>query len=98
MKIKIINPNTTWSMTDKIGECARKGAFPGTEVVAVSPAMGPASIEGYYDEAMSVPGILNEIRKGEAEGVDGYVIACFGDPGLYAAREAARGPVIGVAE
>lgn len=98
MKIKIINPNTTWSMTEKIGACGRKVAFPGTEIVAVSPAMGPASIEGYYDEAMSVPGILDEIRKGETEGVDGYVIACFGDPGLYAAREAARGPVIGVAE
>jgi allantoin racemase len=26
------------------------------------------------------------------------VIACFGDPGLYAARELARGPVIGIAE
>ena len=31
-------------------------------------------------------------------GVDGYVIACFGDPGLEAARELARGPVVGIAE
>lgn len=30
--------------------------------------------------------------------MDGYVIACFGDPGLLAAREVARGPVIGIAE
>jgi allantoin racemase len=30
--------------------------------------------------------------------VAGYVIACFGDPGLLAAREIARGPVIGIAE
>ncbi len=98
MKIKIINPNTTWSMTEKIGHCARQVAAAGTEIVAVSPEMGPASIESYYDEALSVPGILDEIRRGEADGVDGYVIACFGDPGLYAAREAARGPVVGIAE
>jgi allantoin racemase len=60
--------------------------------------MGPVSIEGHYDEAISVIGLLDEIRKGEAEGIDGYVIACFGDPGLLAARELASGPVIGIAE
>ena len=60
--------------------------------------MGPASIEGHYDEAMSALGVLEEVRKGEAEGFDGYVIACFGDPGLLAAREVARGPVVGIAE
>ncbi len=55
MRIKIINPNTTWSMTEKIGACARAVARPGTEVIAVSPAMGPASIESHYDEALAVP-------------------------------------------
>ncbi len=30
--------------------------------------------------------------------MDGHVIACFGDPGLLAARELAQGPVIGIAE
>jgi len=98
MKLKIINPNTTQSMTDKIGECARAVAGRDTRIVAVSPRMGPASIESHYDEALSVPGILEEVRLGEQEHVDGYVIACFGDPGLYAARELARGPVIGIAE
>jgi allantoin racemase len=59
---------------------------------------GPVSIEGHYDEAVSVLGMLEEVRKGEEESVDGYVIACFGDPGLLAAREIARGPVLGIAE
>lgn len=98
MHIKIINPNTTQSMTDKIGDCARSVAGPGTLVEAVSPQMGPASIESHYDEALSVPGLLEEIARGEATGVDGYVIACFGDPGLDAARELASGPVLGIAE
>jgi len=98
MRIKIINPNTTWSMTEKIAACARNMARPGTEVIAVSPEMGPVSIESYYDEALAVPGLLAEIAQGEREGCDAYVIACFGDPGLLAARELARGPVIGIAE
>jgi allantoin racemase len=45
MKIKIINPNTTQSMTEKIGQCARAVAHGDTRIVAVSPRMGPASIE-----------------------------------------------------
>jgi allantoin racemase len=98
MRIKVINPNTTQAMTERIGAGARAVAAPGTEIVAVSPAMGPVSIEGHYDEAVSVLGVLDEIRKGEAHGIDGYVIGCFGDPGLRAARELARGPVIGIAE
>ena len=98
MRIRVINPNTTWSMTRLIGECAAAVAPAGVTVEAVSPAMGPASIESHYDEALAVPGILTEIARGEAEGVDGYVIACFGDPGLEAARELARGPVVGIAE
>jgi allantoin racemase len=98
MRIKLINPNTTQRMTDAMGRCAREVAAPGTEVIAVNPTMGPPSIEGYYDEALATPGLLAEVAAGEREGCDAYVIACFGDPGLYAAREVARGPVIGIAE
>ena len=64
MRIKVINPNTTQSMTDKIGACARDAARAGTEIVAVSPAMGPVSIESHYDEALAVPGLLAEIAAG----------------------------------
>jgi allantoin racemase len=85
-------------MTEKIGAAARAVAAPGTEIVAASPEGGPVSIECHYDEAVSVLGVLEEIKKGEALGCDGYVIACFGDPGLLPAREIARGPVVGIAE
>ncbi len=98
MKIKVINPNTTARMTEKIGAAAKLAASPGTAIVACNPVSGPAAIEGHYDEALSVVGVLEEIRKGEAEAIDGYVIACFGDPGLLAARELAKGPVLGIAE
>jgi len=96
--IRVINPNTTLSMTAKIDAAARSVASDGTKIVSVGPELGPASIEGHYDEALAVPGLLAEIAKGEIDGADGYVIACFGDPGLLAAREIATGPVLGIAE
>lgn len=98
MRVMVINPNTTAGMTAKIGEAARRAAARGTEIVAVNPESGPVSIESHYDEAVSVLGVLEEVRRGERDGADGYVIACFGDPGLLAAREIARGPVLGIAE
>jgi allantoin racemase len=98
VKIKLVNPNTTASMTAMLGVCARRVVAVGTEILETNPAMGPPSIESWYDEAMAVPGLLAEITAGERTGCDGYVIACFGDPGLLAAREIARGPVLGIAE
>ncbi|MGW5316774.1 aspartate/glutamate racemase family protein [Nocardia thailandica] len=98
MRIRVVNPNTTVAMTALALRCARAAAAPGTRVDAATSADGPVSIESHYDEALSVPGLLAEIRRGEADGVDAYVVACFGDPGLDAARELAAGPVIGTAE
>ena len=98
MKILLVNPNTTSSMTDKVGETAKTVAASGTEIIAVNPEYGPVSIEGYYDEVFSIPGLLEEVRKGEASGCDGTVIACFDDTGLDAARCIASGPVVGICE
>ncbi|MEO1016889.1 MAG: aspartate/glutamate racemase family protein [Pseudomonadota bacterium] len=95
MKIRVINPNTTLSMTEKIGAAARATASLSVTIEALSPDKGPVSIEGPYDEAYSVPGMLELVREG---GADGYIIACFDDPGLDAARAITAAPVIGIAE
>ena len=60
-KILIVNPNTTASMTATIAAAARDVAATGTEIVAVTSAMGPASIEGFYDEAFAVPGLIHAL-------------------------------------
>jgi allantoin racemase len=98
MRILVVNPNTTASMTQTIDRAARAVAAPGTEIVTLNPDKGPVSIESQYDSAYCVPGLLELIRAGEASGFDGYVVACFRDPGLEAAREIAEGPVVGIAE
>jgi allantoin racemase len=83
-------------MTHTIDAAARAVAAPGTEIVAVTSSMGPASIEGFYDEAFAVPGLIRALL--EAPDADAGIIACFDDTGLDAARSVARFPVVGICE
>src|SRR5260370_21209772 len=96
--INVINPNTTESMTALIAQAAQASASPNTGIVGRTSSFGPASIEGHYDEALATIGMLKAVAAGDAEGCDAHVIACFGDPGLLAAREVTTAPVLGIAE
>lgn len=96
MKLLVINPNTTVSMTRKIEAAAIRAARPGTTIVAVQPASGPASIQGYYDVARSLAGVLDVAS--EHLDADAVVMACFDDSGLDALRCLFNGPVIGIGE
>lgn len=96
MRVLLINPNTTASMTEKIGRAAQLVAAIGTEIVARNPSTGPASIQGAEDGDAALPGLFAEIDA--ATGFDAIVIACFDDTGLYAARKRTTVPVIGIGE
>lgn len=98
MRIQVINPNTCLEMTQSIAESAIKVAADSTEIIAVSPSQGVASIEGHYDEAIASFHLLELVQQGQSQHVDGHIIACFGDPALDAARELTNAPVIGIAE
>lgn len=98
MRLTVINPNTTQAMTDAIAAAARTTAGAGTEIVATQPEVGPASIEGVYDGALAVPGVIEEVLRAEQAGADAHIIACFDDTGLDAARAAAAKPVTGIGE
>ena len=96
MRILLVNPNSTTSMTEKAVKAARRVARPGTEIVPATPPSNPPSIQGFYDVAMCLPGLLSEIEHhGDADAV---VIACFDDTGLDAARAMIEVPVIGIGE
>ncbi|WP_413731456.1 aspartate/glutamate racemase family protein [Sodalis sp. RH20] len=97
-RIQLINPNTSVAMTERIQAAARRVAAPGTDIVAVCPAEGVSSVEGHFDEAVATMGVLQRVKQGREQGMNGHVIACFGDPGLLAARELAGAPVVGIAE
>jgi allantoin racemase len=99
MKITIINPNTTGEMTEDICESAHYFSRPESEIRCVNPENGPVTIEGFYDEHIATLGLIEELLKAEKEApADAYIVACFGDPGLYALRELTEKPVVGIAE
>ena len=95
-KICIINPNATKAMTQKIDLTAKKFASADTEILSVEPSVGPESIEGFYDEAFCIPGLVEEIEK--HSDADSYIIACFDDTGLEVIRSITEKPVIGIGE
>jgi allantoin racemase len=97
VRLLVINPNTSAEMTRDIHEEAARYARPGTEIETVSPAWGPRSIEGHYDDIVAAHATLEVVSERGGD-VDGIVIACFGDPGLFAARELSPVPVVGIAE
>lgn len=95
MKIHVINPNSTASMTAKIEVAARTAAGPGVTILASNPVDSPASIEGYADEALSVPPLMELVKASDA---DAFVLACFDDSGLDACRAVTPKPVVGICE
>lgn len=98
MKLTVINPNSTQSMTDKIAASARRVADSGTEIEARTAHGAPSSIEGHFDEVMSAAHLLREVQQAQADGADAIVVACFDDPAIGACREIATGPVLGLCE
>jgi allantoin racemase len=96
--INVINPNMAEAMTELIARAAQDCASPTTRIIGRTARSGAASIEGHYDEALGTIGMLKEVAAGDEAGCDAHVIACFGDPGLLAARELSAAPVLGIAE
>ncbi|MCH7230492.1 aspartate/glutamate racemase family protein [Glycomyces sp. L485] len=100
MRLRFINPNTSVPMTVQIRAAALRAAAPDVAISAVCPSEGAASIESHAEEILAARAVVDEIERAETggDGIDGFVVACFGDPGLDAAREVASVPVVGIAE
>ena len=96
MKLLLINPNTDASFTELIGREARKGVFPGTEILCESAPGAPRFIETHKDEVLCAPGMMALAEK--YSDVDGVVIACTCDPNLDVLRELLDCPVVGAGE
>ena len=97
MRILVVNPNTTASMTGKIGRAAASAASAGTEIVAVESRRSVRRASRAISTRSSpFPGLIEEMNGRRT--IDAYVIACFDDTGLDAARCVTDAPVIGIGE
>jgi allantoin racemase len=95
-RLALLNPNTDARHTSAMGDVARAALPDGCEVTAVSAERGPSSLESAVDSAVAGAEIVSLMRSLRAH--DAYLIACFSDPALDAARELTRAPVIGIGE
>ena len=97
MRLAVINPNSTVSMTVKIAAAARAAA-PDADIDARTCAGAPASIQGPDDGAAALPFVLAEVTRAVEDGAEACIIACFDDTGLAEARRLVAVPVIGIGE
>jgi Asp/Glu/hydantoin racemase len=101
MRILLINPNTSASVTESVTGHARRIAGEAAEFVPVTARFGARYISSRA--ALAIAGhaaldCLAEHADGQAEGYDAVYLACFGDPGLSALQEVSRVPVVGMVE
>ncbi|GAP40133.1 aspartate/glutamate racemase family protein [Flexilinea flocculi] len=98
MKIRIIAPITSSEIVSKTIPVLRKYICGNTQISLVNILKGPASLESIYEETLAAPQVAQRVLEAERDGMDAIVIDCMNDPGLEAAREITRIPVIGAAQ
>lgn len=97
MRILLLNPNTTEAITDRLTGAARLVAGAGTTIIPATASRGFPYIANRA-EAQIAGAIALETLAERAGTYDAAIIAAFGDPGLFAARELLDVPVIGMSE
>jgi Asp/Glu/hydantoin racemase len=96
-RLLVINPNTTQSITDLVARHVGAAVGPGFEIVPATGAFGCAYITSEACFAVGAHAALDCLERHGA-GCDAVLLACFGDPGLFALKETSRVPVLGLAE
>lgn len=97
MQLLCINPNTTQAVTDKVVAVGQAFAPPGITIIGATGRFGARYISSRAAAAIAGHATLDAYAEA-GEGADGVLLACFGDPGLFALRELASCPVLGLAE
>lgn len=97
MRLLLINPNTTQTMTDLMVREARKVLSEGVELTAVTGRFGGRYVASRVTYAIAGHATLEAYAEHGGD-ADAVALACFGDPALLALKEIAHQPVIGMAE
>jgi Asp/Glu/hydantoin racemase len=97
MRLLVINPNITDSVTALIRAEAERSISPGTELTVLTAPFGVAYIETRF-EAMVGAYATAQVAAEQVAGHDAVIVAAFGDPGLGALREVMPVPVLGMSE
>ncbi len=97
MRLLLINPNISDSVTALIRAEAERNALPGTEIEVLTAPFGMAYIETRFEALIGAYAAAQLAAEHHAR-FDAVVVAAFGDPGLAGLREALPVPVTGLTE
>src|SRR5438132_1447551 len=97
MRLLLINPNISSSVSDLILGEAQRSASPGTEVEVATAPFGVAYIETRFESLIGAYAAA-QLAAEHHPRFDAIVVAAFGDPGLGGLREALPIPVTGMTE
>jgi Asp/Glu/hydantoin racemase len=97
MRILIVNPNTTEAVTSLMLDAGRAAATLGVDVRAITAPRGVPYIANRAEAQIGGAIALEMLAEARGE-CDAAIIAAFGDPGLFGARELFEFPVIGISE
>lgn len=97
MKLLVVNPNISESVTALIEKEAIRAALPDTLITTVTAPFGVAYIETPAEAAVGGYATLDLLAK-HYKGHDAAVIAAFGDPCIMEAKEILPIPVVGLTE
>lgn len=97
MRLLLLNPNTSVSMTDRMTSTAEAARAPDTVIIPMTATRGVPYI-ATRAEAQIGGAIALEMLAEQHMSIDAAIIAAFGDPGLFGARELFDVPVVGLAE
>jgi allantoin racemase len=97
-KILLINPNSSEEMTGDIAATVESLALDNYGIKTVRMENSPRVLESFADYTLAGAEVLRYLAAGFAGDADGVLLACFGDPALYALKEVSPVPVIGIAE
>ena len=92
----VINPNSSETVTQGIDAAVEPLRRFGVPIRCLTLAEGPPGIESQLQADLTIAPML-ALAAAQADAA-GYVIACFGDPGLHALRDQTALPVLGIQE
>ena len=96
-EIIVINPNSNEHVTDSMNTALNSfRSANGPIIKSVTNLDGPPGIESQQDADSAAVQVVDIIKQNNI--ADAFVIACFSDPGIFAAREVTNKPVFGIAE
>ena len=96
MKIQVLCPGSDPSYIELVMTTYKQYKLSNASIEVIHLPEGPKEIISEADDAIVAPDVIKSAILAEKEGFDGFVVYCFDDPGVRAARNIVKMPIVGL--